>query len=98
MTKAEIIEDIQTGLKDRQNIEVTKAQVEAVIDDFFGLVIDRASDGQDTKYPAIGTFKSANQAARGARNLHTGEKIQVPAKTVLKLAVSAPAKKLVNGS
>lgn len=91
MNKNEIVADIAN------NLDVPATTVAAVIDDFAGLIIDRARAGQDTSWPTLGKFSGVHQAARQATNPATGGKVDVPAKMVLKYKAGAKVKRQVNG-
>lgn len=91
MNKNEITKDIA------DNLELPQNTVAAVLDDFAGLVIDRAKTGDATAWPTLGKFVGKAQAARTATNPATGGTVNVPAKTVLKFSPGAKVKRQVNG-
>lgn len=91
MNKSDIVRDIA------ENTGQSQAAVTAIIDDFAGLVIDRAKEGESTVWPTLGKFVGKNQAARTAHNPATGGEIAVPAKQVLKFTPGAKVKRQVNG-
>lgn len=69
-----------------------KSQVEKTLDGFVAFLADAMSDGSEVSYPNLGKFQVKEQAARTARNPHTGETINVPAKRVVKFQISKPLK------
>lgn len=91
MTKAEIVTSIS------ENIDVTKSDVEAVLDDFIGLVIDELAAGNEVAYPRLGKFKVKSRPQREGRNPATGEAMTIAAKNVPAFTPSADLKRRVNG-
>lgn len=71
---------------------ITKGQVEKTLDAFTGEILAAMARGEEVSYPNIGKFQPKTQAARVARNPHTGETISVPAKKVVKFTISKPLK------
>lgn len=69
-----------------------KSQVENTLDQFTTLLHAQMSDGGEWYYPNLGKFFVATQAARTARNPHTGEQIQVDEKQVVKFKMAKPLK------
>lgn len=91
MNKNDIAKDIS------ENTGHPMKAVFDILDDFAGLVIDRARQGEQTSWPTLGKFTGKAQAARVATNPATGGKVNVPAKTVLKFTPGARVKRQVNG-
>lgn len=91
MTTAEIVKDIADSLG------YTQENVKAVIEDFVGLVTDELVAGRDVVWPKLGKFSTATRSAREARNPHSGETVQVPAKNVAKFKPAAVLSRKVNG-
>jgi DNA-binding protein HU-beta len=96
MHKNDIAKDIAENLT-TVNRPVSAALVTEILDDFAGLVIDRAKAQEATAWPALGKFVGRHQAARTATNPATGGTVDVPAKTVLKFTPGAKVKRQVNG-
>ena len=76
MNKGELIDKVakETG---RTRVE-TKGIVECVLKN----ITDCLAKGDKVGLIGFGTFEIRKRAAREARNLHTGEKVSVPAKSV----------------
>ena len=80
---------------------VPKHTVDVVLSSFTSMVSATLAAGGEVALPGLGTFKTAQRAARDGRNPLTGDKIEVPAKTVpkftaasaLKAATDTPKKK-----
>lgn len=86
MKKPEIVSAVAeaTGL--------SKSQVEKTLDSFVSVIGDTMGKGEEASYPNLGKFQVKRQEARTARNPHTGESIDVPAKNVVKFQISKPLK------
>jgi len=66
----------QTGLTKADASKVLKV----LFDGNTGLIAQELSGGGDVRLTGFGTLSTKHRAAREARNPHTGEPIQVPAK------------------
>ena len=75
-TKSELLNDIS------EKAGVSKADVERVIDTFFGTVVERAKTGDKVSWPGFGSFNVTERAARAGRNPQTGEEIQIAAANI----------------
>lgn len=53
------------------------------VDRVFDLIAERAAAGERVSIGSFGAFTVKTRAARKARNPHTGEEINVPARSVL---------------
>jgi len=76
MNRSELINKVAKEI-DRTRVE-TKGIVECVFKNITGCL----AQGNAVRLIGFGTFGIRKRAAREARNLHTGEKISVPAKNV----------------
>ncbi len=72
MTKADIVDIVASGTG------LTKLDTEAVIEGFFGTVIEALKSGQGIEIRGFGTYKVKKKAGRFARNPKSGEKVYVP--------------------
>lgn len=88
MHKKELIEEIQKRI---DNPKLTKADITKIVEATFDVCADSICSGVKVSIPEFGVFSAANRAATTARNPHTGEVIEVPAKRVAKFT---PASKL----
>ena len=71
--------------------QLTKTAVRDMVDELGRLAADQLTSGRDMVIPNVATLKRSDQAARTGRNPATGEKIEIPAKRVVK---AKPAKQL----
>lgn len=63
---------------------IDKTTVDHVLNVMRDVIIDTLQGGDDIVNRGFGTFQVKVRAARKARNLHTGETIEVPEKKVVK--------------
>lgn len=59
--------------------EISKKDVEKVINAFTNVVADALVDGDKVQLVGFGTFEVVERAARTGRNPHTGETIEIVA-------------------
>jgi DNA-binding protein HU-beta len=67
---------------------MTKRDVERVIDGLGEVASAALAGGDEIVLPGLGKFKTKTRAARNGRNPHTGEPLQIPAKTVVDFKVA----------
>ena len=90
MTKTQTIEALAT------KFNLTKALVKDLLEEMARLAIANAKDGFDL--PGLGKLVLSERKPRVGRNPATGEKIDIPAKTVVKFRVSKACKEAVLAS
>ena len=78
MTKADLVEQVAEAVGRR----VTKRDCGLVIEAFLASVQDTLVQGEGIEIRGFGTFKVRHRKARKARNLRTGERVEVPARSV----------------
>ncbi|MCW3082070.1 MAG: family DNA-binding protein [Segetibacter sp.] len=78
MNKAELIAKIS------DDTDVTKTQVNAVLDSFVDAVTKTLKGGDKVTLVGFGTFSVSKRLARNGRNPQTGEIIKIKAKRVAK--------------
>jgi DNA-binding protein HU-beta len=78
MNKAELIAKIS------DDTDITKTQVNAVIDSFVDAVTKTLKGGDKVTLVGFGTFSVSKRLARNGRNPQTGEIIKIKAKKVAK--------------
>ena len=86
MTKSQIMAELSKGWN------VSKRESVEMYDAFLAIVYGEVKRCGEFVLPGIGKIAKKHRAARVGRNPATGATIQIPAKTVLKLAVSKAAK------
>lgn len=74
-----------------------KATVDAVLSEFVQTVGSTLGKGDEVAIAGLGTFKSADRAARTGRNPLTGDKLKIPAKRVPKFTAAKALKDAVAG-
>ncbi|MEV0619614.1 HU family DNA-binding protein [Nonomuraea sp. NPDC050404] len=84
MNKRELID----GLSEALGGSISKADLKNVLDAFQLVVTQELVEGGAVQLQGLGVFETREQAATTARNLHTNEPVQVPARTVPKFRVS----------
>ena len=90
-TKANLVEELSL-----HNEIDSKAQATRIIDHVFETLTTSITAGNDTVIPNIGTAKIAHREARVATKPGTTDKVNVPAKNVVKIKVTAPLNRAVN--
>jgi integration host factor subunit beta len=78
MTKSQLIEEVYQ----KRNSHFTKQQVAAVIDDIFDLIKNSLAHGERVEIRNFGNFSLRKREAKKSRNPKTGERVDVPAKSV----------------
>ncbi|HNZ29302.1 MAG TPA: HU family DNA-binding protein [Candidatus Goldiibacteriota bacterium] len=86
MTKIEIVDKIG------ENIALPKKDIEKVLDQFVKIAQDALQEGTKISVTGLGSFSVKERKGRLARNPKTGEKVEVPAKKVVKFK---PGKELI---
>lgn len=91
ITKKELVNRIadKTG--------VTKVVAKEVIQAFLDMIIGELADGNRLEFREFGVFETKERAARRAQNPRTLEKVQVPAKRIVKFKVGRMMRKRVSG-
>lgn len=78
VTKDELIEEICADTR------LSKRQVREVIDSLFTNIIYYISHGRPVAIYGFGTFEIQHRNARIGRNIHTGEAVPIPERTIPK--------------
>ncbi|KMQ74028.1 HU family DNA-binding protein [Marinobacter subterrani] len=92
MTKSQLIEALIAGHHGKREMcEISKADMEAVVDSLGEIIQDRLAAGSEVPLPGVGKLVAVERSARSGRNPQTGEAIQVPASVTARLK---PAKAL----
>ena len=90
MRKGDLVEEVlnAAGLD-------TKVQAEAAVDAVIEAITKSLSRGEEVALTGFGTFKVTKRSARIGINPRTGEKLQIPAKTVPKFSAGKSLKDAV---
>ena len=78
MTKKELVSAIA------ENAGLSMKDANEALNSFVGAFGDAMKKGERIQLPGMGTFKVDTRSARVVRNPQTGEKLNVPAKKVVK--------------
>jgi DNA-binding protein HU-beta len=89
MNKAELIDKIAA------DTNVTKAQVERLLDVTLDTIRKSVKKGDEVKLVGFGTFTKAKRQARTGRNPQTGKAIKIPAAWYPKFRPGAEFKSMV---
>lgn len=89
MNKQELIDAVA------DETDLAKATVSRVLDAQAELATLVLQQGGEVTLPGLGKLKTKQSAARTGRNPHTGEEIDIPAKTSVKLVVAKALKDAV---
>lgn len=77
MTKEQLIEELAS------RADVTKAAAAKMLDSFTEIVVERASEGQETHIHKFGTFSRRDRKERVGRSPQDGSPVTIPASSVL---------------
>jgi len=92
MTKANLVDEVT------QAVELSRKDSEAVIDIIIESIVKSLRAGDKIEIRGFGSFRSRQRKARVGRNPKTGERVEVPPKTVPYFKPSKELKDLVNGT
>lgn len=91
ITKKELVNRIA------EHTSVTKVVAKEIIQSFLNAIIDELATGNRLEFREFGVFESRERAARRAQNPRTLEKVDVPAKRIVKFKVGRLMRKKVSG-
>ena len=89
MTKAQIVKALS------EKMDMPKKQVAEFLETFTNLAITETKKVGSFTIPGIGKLVKAKRKARMGMNPATGEKIRIPAKTVVKMRLSKTCKEAI---
>lgn len=97
MNKAQLIETlIAKHSEKRESIQISKADMTAVVEGLGEIVQAQLAQGEDITLPGIGKFAVTERAARAGRNPKTGEAIEIPARKAPKFSAAKTLKDALN--
>ena len=91
ITKKELVNRIA------ESTGVTKVVAKDIIQSFLDLIIDELAAGNRLAFREFGVFETKERAARRAQNPRTLERVDVPAKRIVKFKVGRLMRKRVSG-
>ena len=89
MTKADLIETLAA------DTDMPKAQVRRMVDAVVESISATLVRGEKVQISGLGTFEIRKANAREGRNPHTGAKMMISARNVVRFKVSKPLKEAV---
>ena len=90
-SKSDIVKQIA------ENTNISQKDVDAVLSNFFSSIKDNLNqDGDNVSFVGFGSFSVKRREAREGRNPKNGEKIQIPAKNVVKFKAGKDLEEGVN--
>ncbi|HEY6291587.1 MAG TPA: HU family DNA-binding protein [Terriglobia bacterium] len=92
MTKANLVDEVT------QAVELSRKDSETVIDIIIESIVKSLRAGDKIEIRGFGSFRSRQRKARVGRNPKTGERVEVPPKTVPYFKPSKELKDLINGT
>ena len=90
MTKADLVEKIAV------QVELSKKESERVVNAVFRSIIDALAQGDKVELRGFGSFRTRLRDSRIGRNPKTGDKVDVPQKSVPFFKPGKHLKQLVN--
>jgi integration host factor subunit beta len=90
MTKADLIEEVS------RLAELTRKDSEVIVETIFDSIVRSLRSGDKIEIRGFGSFRTRQRQPRTGRNPKTGEKVEVPAKTIPFFKPSKELKDLVN--
>ncbi len=92
MTKADLIDEVSKA------VEMTRKDSEAIVETIFGSIVKALRGNEKIEIRGFGSFRTRQRRPRTGRNPKTGEKVEVPAKTIPFFKPSKDLKDLVNAA
>lgn len=90
MTKAELVEEVS------RVSDLTKKHSEVIVDTVFQSIIDALHRGEKIELRGFGSFRLRKRESRKGRNPKTGDKVDVPPKSVPYFKPGKELKDLIN--
>ena len=92
MTKADLIDEVSRA------VEMTRKDSESIVETIFDSVVRALRRSEKIEIRRFGSFRTRQRKPRTGRNPKTGEKVEVPAKTIPFFKPSKELKDLINAS
>ena len=91
MTKADLIEEVS------RVVELTRKESEIIVETIFESVVRSLTTGDKVEIRGFGSFRTRERKGRVGRNPKSGEKVDVPPKTIPFFKPSKELRDVVNG-
>jgi integration host factor subunit beta len=92
MTKADLIEEVS------RVVEVTRKESEVIVETIFESVVKSLRAGEKVEIRGFGSFRTRERQGRVGRNPKSGDRVEVPAKTIPYFKPSKELRDVVNGA
>lgn len=96
VSKTLLVEKVVNGLKQKDNVSLSKNHVSLVLDRVWAEVVESLKKGKEIRLIGFCTFKSTKTKPRTAMNLRTNEKMIIPEKIVPKVRFSQAVKQVLS--
>ncbi|MDE0165753.1 MAG: integration host factor subunit beta [Bryobacterales bacterium] len=91
MTKADLIEEVS------RVVEVTRKESEVIVETILDSVVKSLRQGEKVEIRGFGSFRTRERQGRIGRNPKSGERVEVPPKTIPFFKPSKELRDVVNG-
>ena len=91
MTKADLIEEVS------RVVELTRKESEVIVETIFDSVVTSLRSGDKVEIRGFGSFRTRERKGRIGRNPKSGDKVEVPPKTIPFFKPSKELRDVVNG-
>ena len=91
MTKADLVEEVA------RVVEVTRKDSEVIVETIFESVVTSLQNGEKIEFRGFGSFRTRERQGRIGRNPKSGERVEVPPKTIPFFKPSKELRDVVNG-
>ncbi|MCB1019023.1 MAG: integration host factor subunit beta [Bryobacterales bacterium] len=91
MTKADLIEEVS------RVVELTRKESEVIVETIFDSVVSSLRSGDKVEIRGFGSFRTRERKGRIGRNPKSGDKVEVPPKTIPFFKPSKELRDVVNG-
>lgn len=92
MTKADLIDEVSRA------VEMTRKDSESIVETIFDSIVRALRRSEKIEIRGFGSFRTRQRKPRTGRNPKTGEKVDVPAKTIPYFKPSKDLKDLINST
>lgn len=91
MTKADLVEEVA------RVVEVTRKDSEVIVETIFDSIVKSLHERDKVEIRGFGSFRTRQRRGRIGRNPKSGEKVEVPPKTIPFFKPSKELRDVVNG-
>ena len=91
MTKADLVEEVA------RVVEVTRKDSEVIVETIFESIVKSLRNGEKIEIRGFGSFRTRQRQGRIGRNPKSGERVEVPPKTIPFFKPSKELRDVVNG-